>query len=217
MMFQVQESRIKGTDMSEKTSKDYRIKNMVVTLEYPVWLLKWTCDVFWNLLSRLSLADSFLRACSIQEYPGVSNKCRSLKKHPRSSRLDGETVKAWNKATNSKLWMQEIDMAAWPFVETKSALVAWRWYKPHGLLLLMGHWSLLHCFPNSLWGSGWKGKPNFNSYKATNAGRLCHQSEKNGLPIGRLIFTNQCGDTEPIHGTRTASGQDSTTSTKRWP
>lgn len=48
--------------------------------------------------------------------------------------------------------------------------------------------------------------------------------EKNGLSIGRLIFTNQCGDTETMttyfkyfHGTRTASGQDSTTSTKRWP
>ncbi len=91
-----------------------------------------------------------------------------------------------------------------PFVETKSALAAWRWYKPHGLLLLMGHWSLLHWLPNSLWGtdaSGWKGKPNFNSYKATNADRLCHESaEKKWPTIRRLIFTNQCGDTETMTG-----------------
>lgn len=52
-----------------------------------------------------------------------------------------------------------------------------------------GHWSLLHCFPNSLRGteaSGWKGKPHFNSYKSTNAGRLCHQSEEK-WPINQEV------------------------------
>ena len=127
------------------------------------------------------------------------------KKHPTSSniyKLPVETVKPGNKATNSPssgckklsdvvvyegirsicLWQHGL---SW---ETKSALVAWRWYKPHGIAFCWwGHWSLLHCFTNSLRGteaSAWKGKPHFNSYKATNAGRLCHQSEKKAYQSG---------------------------------
>ena len=48
---------IKGTDMSaKKVKKNYRIKNMVVTLEYPVWLVKWGCDGFcWKDLSTIYL------------------------------------------------------------------------------------------------------------------------------------------------------------------